>query len=202
MPVSWTTLFRLLVLLLMSLHVFVMYCYARVVSGAVGFRAGDVAASGFFSLAMMIPLAWAVLLPDVPEIVRRHRGRKRWEKGACPSCGYIVAEATGSSCPECGASRGEPAPYSFGWPTALRFAGLAVGAWLLGCVAAQLWILADESAFRREALESRAVALDKPYQRPRAWPMDEVRLFYTARDGVTAAPPVVPVEPTTIDRPE
>lgn len=38
----------------------------------------------------------------VREAVRRHRG-------ACARCGYDVRGSTGSVCPECGASEGEPA---------------------------------------------------------------------------------------------
>ena len=69
MPVSWTTLFRLLVMVLVALHVFNMYCFSRVVEESVGLDAAAIVGSGFFALAMLIPLVWAVVLPDVPETI-------------------------------------------------------------------------------------------------------------------------------------
>ena len=136
---------------------------ASVVSASVGVGAGEVAGAGFFSLAMLVPLAWAVVLPDVPEVIRRHNARKRWAKGFCPTCRYVIAGATGDACPECGTSRDEPQQFRFGWQTAARFVALALGAWLVGSAAAQAWITLDESRFRAEALASPVVASGRLY---------------------------------------
>ena len=189
MPVSWTTLFRLLVLLLVALHVFNMYCLSRVVEESVGRSAVAIAGSGFFALAMLIPLAWAVALPDVPEMVRRQRGRKRWAQGRCPGCGYVLLAAGGEACPECGTKRREPEPFSFGWATAARFLGLALGAWVLGSVVAESWIAYDEAGFRQEAQTQLAGTSAALFSRPRRWPMEDARLYYTADEGVSAFPP-------------
>ena len=173
----------------MALHVFFMYCYARVISAVVGHDVTELAGAALFSLAMLIPLVWAVVLPDLPEIIRRHLARRRWSQGYCPACGYVIAGAGGAACPECGGSRDEPEPYRFGWDTAVRFAGLALGAWVVGSVAAQTWITIDENQFRREAQVSPVVAAGTTYSRPRIWPMSEARLFYSVPEGVAAVPP-------------
>jgi hypothetical protein len=189
MPVSWTTLFRLLVLLLVALHVFLMYCLSRVVEESVGMETRAIAFSAFFALAMLIPLVWAVVLPDIPEIVHRQRARRRWAQGRCGACGHVVINVEGGACPECGADRREPEAFRFGWATVARFLALALGAWLLGSVAAESWIAYDERNFQREAEMRLARTGDAVYSRPRRWPMAKAKLYYTAPAGIAAFPP-------------
>ncbi|MHC4428769.1 MAG: hypothetical protein ACYS0D_09260 [Planctomycetota bacterium] len=198
MPVSWTTLFRLLVLLLVAQHVFNMYCFSRVVEESVGTETKAIVFSSFFALAMLIPLVWAVVLPDIPEIIRRQRARRRWTQGRCGSCGHLVIKADGGACPECGADRREPEPFRFSWATVRRFLALALGAWVLGSVAAESWIAYDERNFQREAETRLAGTRETVYTRPRRWPavvparvlnMKRARLYYTTAAGIAAFPP-------------
>ena len=147
MPVSWTVVFRLFVLLLMAAHVFYLYAFARTLQEIVGPDFPTILASSSFALVMLVPLVWAVVLPDLPEIVRTHRGRGRWLQGRCSRCGYFVLQAEGRSCPECGTDRRDPGSFRFGWSTVRRFAVLAATAWLLGCVSAECWAVLDERNF-------------------------------------------------------
>lgn len=201
MPISWAALFRVVVLLLMAAHVFYLYTFARTYQEMVGPDFATVFASSSFALAMLIPLAWAVALPDLPEIIRSHLSRRRWSQGRCPECGYPVIYAEGGTCPECGADRGEPRPFWIGWPTARRFAMLAAGAWLLGCVAAESWTSADEAAFRNEGLAHLEASDVSQYSRPRRWPMGNERLYYTHSEGATAFPPGVHLPGGSIESP-
>ena len=199
MPVSWTTIFRLVVMLLMATHVFYLYAFARTLQEMVGLDFFTVLASGSFALVMLVPLVWAVALPDLPCIIRNHLGRRRWLQGRCADCGYFLLQAKGGgTCPECGADRGEPVAFVLGWPTARRFAVLAVGAWLMGCVAAEGWATLDEATFAREAEIHLSSAAADQYTRPRRWPMHDKALYYSASDGVTAySPELVLPEPAS-----
>ena len=133
MPVSWELLFRAIVALLMTAHVFYFYLFARA-------REATAGGSALFALAMLVPLAWAVAISDLPEIYRRGRRHRRWEQGRCPGCGYPVRAGGGDGgCPECGTSMDEPRPYRFTWATIRRFAFLVAAAWVIGCGAAETW---------------------------------------------------------------
>ncbi len=189
MPVSWTVIFRLFVLLLMAAHVFYLYAFARTLQEIVGPDFPTILASSSFALVMLVPLVWAVVLPDLPEIVRTHRGRGRWLQGRCSRCGYWVLQAQGNSCPECGTDRREPGSFRFGWPTVRRFAFLAATAWLVGCVAAESWAVLDEATFAREAVAHVDGTATKYYNRPRRWPMQDKTLYFSSTDGVTAFSP-------------
>lgn len=182
-------------LLLMAAHVFYLYAFARVQQEIVGLDFPAILASSSFSLIMLVPLAWAVALPDLPEIIRAQRSRFRWSKGECPRCGYPVVHAKGGSCPECGADRAEPKAFWLGWSTARRFAVLAAVAWLLGCVTAETWAAVDESIFAREAKAHLDVTAADQYSRPRLWPMQDMTLYYTTVDGVTAYSPKLMLSP-------
>ncbi len=199
---SWTTIFRLLVMLLMASHVFYLYTFARTLQEITGLDLAAVLASGSFALVMLVPLVWAVALPDLPDIIRTHRGRHRWLQGRCAECGYSLLQAGGGgSCPECGASRGEPSAFVFGWPTARRFAVLAAVAWLMGCVAAESWAAMDEVAFAREAEVHLSSAAVDQYSRPRRWPMHDKTLYYSTMDGVTAYSPQLVLPQPVLLRP-
>ncbi len=191
MPFSWGSLVRVLVLLAMAGHVFYLYSLARAWSHVVGLDAGSATALGLFALATLVPLAWgAIVLLDLPEIVRGHRGRRRWEQGCCPRCGYPLVAAPGDSCPECGAPRREPGSFWFGWSAVGRFVSLALAAWIIGCSAAEGWAWMDETSFAREGeAYLRQTTADIRYSRPRRWPVDQ-RLYYTRGGGISADPPL------------
>ena len=189
MPLSWTAILRLVVLLLMAAHVFYLYAFARTLQEIVGPDVPTILASSSFALVMMVPLVWAVVLPDLPEIVRTHRGRGRWLQGRCSRCGYFVLQSEGNSCPECGTDRLEPGSFRFGWATVRRFAFLAATAWLVGCVAAECWAEVDEATFAREGVAQVSATVTKQYNRPRRWPMQDKTLYFSSADGVTAFSP-------------
>lgn len=189
MPVSWTALFRVVVMLLMAAHVFYLYAFARAQQEMIGLDFLTVLASSAFALVMLVPLAWAVALPDLPEIIRSQRCRQRWAQGRCSKCGYPVLYAQGASCPECGHDRGEPKAFWIGWPTARRFAVLAAVAWVIGCVTAESWAAVDELSFAREAEAHLSSSPSPRYSRPRQWPMQNMTLYYTSNEGVTAYAP-------------
>jgi hypothetical protein len=133
-----------------------------------------------------VPLAWAAALPDLPEIVRRALGRRRFERGRCGACGYPVSDHAGSACPECGAPRRPPEPFAFGWSTVRRFVALSLAAWALGCAAAETWAWLDEQAF---AAEGAAYHGSGVYSRERRWPMGGTWLWHVPGEGTTAEPP-------------
>ena len=90
MPVSWTTVFRGIVLLLMAVHVFYLYSLARSEGWIDAAGGSGVVGRSFFALVMLLPLSWAVLLPDLPEIYRRRQHLRRYTGGKCPECSYPV----------------------------------------------------------------------------------------------------------------
>lgn len=189
MPMSWTAIFRVVVVLLMTAHVFYLYAFARMLQEVVGTDFQTILASSSFALVMLVPLAWAVVVPDLPQIMRAHRGRRRWLRGYCPGCNYLLLNAAGDRCPECGADRAAPRPFEFGWSTVRRFAALAAAAWVLGCVAAESWATMDETSFAREASAHVDGTVTQRYSRQRRWPMRGRRLYYSTTDGVTAFVP-------------
>ncbi len=197
MPMSWTAIFRVVMLLLMAAHVFYLYAFARMLQEVIGTDFRTVLASSSFALVMLVPLTWAVAVPDLPQILRAHRARRRWLRGNCPGCNYFLLSTTGTGCPECGADRAEPRPFEFGWSMVRRFAALAVVAWVLGCVAAESWTVLDETSFARAAPAHVDGTVTHRYSRQRRWPMHGKRLYYSTTDGVTAFfPEFVLEEPT------
>ena len=108
MPVSWTATVRVIVLLLMAAHVFYFYAFARAPLEIVGVDLSAVLASSAFALIMLVPLAWAVVLPDLPEIVRNHRARRRWRSGRCSMCNYLLLYDEGQLGDRSGEGRGDP----------------------------------------------------------------------------------------------
>ncbi|MEE8459300.1 MAG: hypothetical protein V3S08_05480 [Phycisphaerales bacterium] len=189
MPLSWTAIVRVVVLLLMAAHVFYFYAFARAPQEIVGVDFAAILASSAFALVMLVPLAWAVVLPDLPEIVRNHRARGRWQRGRCSSCNYLLLYEQGANCPECGTSRDEPGSFQFGWSTVQRFVLLAAAAWIVGCIGAESWAVLDEVAFAREGEMYVSTATTKDaYSRPRRWPSQDQTLYFSSR-GVTAFAP-------------
>ena len=151
MPVSWTNIFRAVFVLLMAGHVLFMYSLARTKQLGFGFDLNTAIHSALFALLMLIPLAPAVALFDLPEAYGRAARRRRFQNGLCPACGYPVAPSGGETCQECGRRMTEPAPYRFTWAMARRFVTFALIAWMAGSIASEGWLLADEAAFRAEA---------------------------------------------------
>ena len=182
-PVSLTNLFRALVVLLMAVHVFAMYCLARTLEPETGFRIGVAIVGGLFSLAMLIPLLPAVGLPELPELLRWRVSLRRWRTGRCPGCGYPTRGLEDPDCPECGTALEEPAGYRFGAAAIRRFALMLVAAWIIGIAAAETWTLADERDFAREAAQWRDRGATGPYQRARRWPSDHRELVDEIGDG-------------------
>lgn len=186
MLVSLTTLFRAAIVLVMAFHVFCMDLLARGMAGVVGLTPRGALGPSLFGLALLVPLVWAVALPDLPEILRRQAGRRRFERGECSACGYPLSDHAGEACNECGAPRRAPDPFSLGWPTVRRFAVLALSAWALGCTAAEAWARLDEQAFVAEAAAYHGNGV---YSRQRRWPMDGHVLWFVPGQGVSAAAP-------------
>ncbi len=186
----WTAIVRTVVLLLMAAHVFYFYAFARAQQEIVGVDFPTVLASSAFALVMLVPLAGAIVLPDLPEIVRNHRARRRWQRGRCSMCNYLLLYEEGANCPECGTTRGEPGSFEFGWSTVQRFVLLAAAAWAVGCIGAESWAVLDEVAFAREgeAHVSTMTAKDA-YSRPRRWPNQDRTLYFSSSSGVTAFAP-------------
>jgi hypothetical protein len=168
---SLATVFRVLLLGALATHVFYMYGLARTMGDGFGLDAGRLVAAALFAGVMLLPLVWAVTLPDLPEIITNQvRGRMRWSQGRCPTCGYEISRRTGDVCPECGAPAVEPARgYRITGRTVRRYILLNLLAWIIGCAASETWISADESAFRVEAVQARQQGYGY-YVRAVRWP--------------------------------
>ncbi len=186
MPISLANLFRVVVVLVMAVHVFHMYCLARMMDEGVGLELSTVIRSASFAMVMMIPLAWAVALPELPEIVTRFRSHQRWRRGQCSRCGYQLTGIERSTCPECDAARREPEGYDLGWPTVRRFLLLVVLAWALGSTAAELWTWDDERRFGEEVQRHLTAGQDGDYSRARRWPSENGGLVYDPERGILA----------------
>ncbi len=169
MPVSWTNIFRAVFVLLMAGHVLFMYSLARTQQLGFGFDLSTVIHSALFALVMLVPLAPAVALFDLPEAYGRATRRRRFRNGLCPDCRYPVAPSGGETCQECGRPMTEPAPYRFTWAMARRFVVFALIAWMAGSIASEGWLLADDAAFRKEA-EAQAARGQVSLARKRRWP--------------------------------
>ncbi len=186
MPVSLTTLFRAAVVLAMAWFVFLMDLFARAMNGVVGMTPSGLVGLSLYGLLFLLPLVWAVALPDLPEMLRRQAGRRRFERGRCGACGYPLGDHAGVACPECGAPRRPPEPFSFGWPIVRRFVLLALVAWVLGCTAAETWAWLDEQSF---AVEAAKYTGPGAYSRPRRWPDYGARLWDVPGEGISGRPP-------------
>ena len=169
MPVSWTNIFRTVFVLLMAGHIFVMYSLARTQQGGFGFGLQTAILSALFALVMLLPLAPAIVLSDLPESYDRATRRRRFRNGLCPTCRYPVAPSGGETCQECGRPMTEPEPYQFTWAMLRRFVVFALIAWIAGSIASEGWLLADEAAFREEA-EAQAARGQASSARKRRWP--------------------------------
>jgi hypothetical protein len=105
----------------------------------------------------LLPL---VPLLDAEEVVRATRAGRRFARGECPACGQPRAPGTESGagagagadpCAECGAAFSKPSPWIPSWTTAGRFAVVLAVALVLGVVAGEWRLRADEADFRAEA---------------------------------------------------
>ena len=117
MPVSLTAVVRGIVVLLMAAHVCCQYGLALTIGELHGARSERVLMCSLFALAMLVPLACAMAVPDLPEIFRRSMCHRRWAGGRCAECGYPVEASASDACPECGSAVREPAPHRVGWAT-------------------------------------------------------------------------------------
>jgi hypothetical protein len=186
---SFAFIFRGLVLLLLAAHVFYMYCTARGMGAHFGFDSGTTIGAALFALAMLVPLVWAVFLPDVPEVIAHHvRPRRRWRRGECPHCGYdrLSLPAGATTCPECGGALREPEPWRFTSQTVRRFVAINLLAWLIGCFGGEAWMLNDEHAFRGEIVQRAAAGNSAAWSRARRWPNDACSLVYEPPGGFGA----------------
>ena len=204
MAVSWTNIFRAVFVLLMAGHVLFMYSLARTQQLGFGFDLTTAILSALFALLMLVPLAPAVALSDLPEAYGRAARRRRFKNGLCPSCGYPVAPSGGETCQECGRPMTEPAPYRFTWAMARRFVVFALIAWIGGSIASEGWLLTDEAAFSVE-VEAQASQGRRAFSRDRRWPGNgsllwDVELGYSAVQGGTISLQYAsPVAPTSVD---
>jgi hypothetical protein len=183
-PISFATIFRAIVLLVLTVHIFYMYCTARGMGEHFGFDLSTTIISALFALAMLVPIVWAVFLPDVPEFISQHvRPRWRWKRGQCPACSYDRRGLPNSDepCPECGEALREPASWRVTRHTVRRFIAINVFAWMIGCWAGEVWMENDERNFRREVETSIGSASD--HRRSRRWPNHEQKMSYLHGDG-------------------
>ena len=194
---SWTNIFRTVFVLLMAGHVLVMYALARTHQHGFGFDLNKAMLSTLFALLMLLPLAPAIALSDLPEAYKRAARRRRWSDGLCPSCRYPVAPSGRDVCQECSTPMIEPEAYRFTWAMARRFAFFALIAWIAGSLASEGWLLADEAAFRKEA-EAEALKGQDSLLRDRRWPgngylvWDVDQAYFTAQGGTIIISPTNP----------
>ena len=187
-PVSFAFIFRALVMLLLAAHVFYMYCTARGMSETFGFRTGTTVIACLFALAMLIPLVWAVAIPEIPEAFTQHiLPRRRWKRGRCRRCNYDLRGITQTppdvfiTCPECGLQATEPEVadmWQVGSKTIRRFVLINALAWAIGCGAGEAWMLIDEQHFRDEVQQIIANAPRASYSRERQWPNGSATMLY------------------------
>ncbi len=82
----------------------------------------------------------------------------------------------------------EPERYRSNWAMARGFAAFALIAWIVGSLASEGWLLADEAAFRQEA-EAEALKGRGSLMRNHRWPgngsifWDVDQGYYTAQGG-------------------
>lgn len=191
MRLSFANLFRAGVLLILAAHVFYMYALGRTQQETFGFDFGATIIAGLFALAMLIPLIWAVTLPELPEIWQRHvRARHRYDRGRCVACDYPVTASAARACPECGRAIAPPRAYHVSARTIRLFIAFNLAAWMLGCAAAESWILLDEHHFRAEALawqeRTPTRAPMEVFIRPRAAPNGHAMLSFRPKSGFAA----------------
>lgn len=186
-PFSFAFIFRALVMLLLAAHVFYMYCTARGMAESFGFRPGTTIVACLFALVMLIPLVWAVAIPEIPEAFTLHiLPRRRWKQGRCRRCGYDlrgIAQAPDAPivCPECGLEASEPEAadmWQVGARTIRRFMLINALAWVIGCAAGETWMQIDEHRFRDEAQHIIATSPRASYSRARHWPNSSATLLY------------------------
>lgn len=176
-----------MVVLLLAAHVFYMYSTARGMGETFGFHPGTSIIACLFALAMLVPLVWAVFLPDLPEFLSQHvQPRRRWKRGQCPGCGYDRRglqhqhddSTFPSVCPECGSTLREPEGWQVSSSTIRRFVAINLLAWLLGCAAGEAWMRIDERDFRREVDLRLGQGDTSNYTRARRWPNANDALLY------------------------
>lgn len=166
----------------LGVHVFYMYCLARTANGQFGFDLSNSVIAAIFAFVMLVPLVWAVTLPELPEIYTTHvRPRRWWRQGRCAACGYALSGLPTHTCPECGKPIAPPGTYQVGGRTVRLFIAINVMAWMLGCMAGEAWLQLDEANFRREVQEQVALGHDD-HQREAAWP-NEGALMWTRQEG-------------------
>jgi hypothetical protein len=201
-PLSFSAIFRVFVALLMAGHIFFMYTLARAMGRTFGFDLGTSVTAALFAFGLMVPLVWAVGIPELPEVwTRGFRARRWWKQGRCPQCGYSLREIAGASCPECGlpGAAAEPPAYRLGALPIRRFIAMALVAWLLGCAVGETWLLNDERAFRSEA--GAAWSIGRPFGRPRTWPCAQFSLWSSIDGPCTAEDPeTIQITPAPLER--
>lgn len=177
MPLSFRAIFRLGILLVLIVYVFLMYCLARGISEQPAVTLWPVIRAGAFSLVMMIPVLWLAGISELPDALTRHRGQRWWERQQCPHCGYTIRGAMSGVCPECAGELAPPAGFEFGWGTVRRFLMINIVAWCIGVGVGEMWIRADEMRFLNEAGQQEQRDVDaQPYHRPRIWPNQRINL--------------------------
>jgi hypothetical protein len=189
---SLANVFRCVVLLVLAAHVFYMYCLARANAGTFGFELGTTVVGALFALVMLIPLVWAVTLPELPEIYSTHiRARRWWRQHRCCGCGYSRVGLDVLNCPECGRAIEPPRDYAVNVRTVVLFIAMNLFAWILGCTAAEALYSADERAFMQEVARHEAQG-DAEYRRQARWPSSGILMwnefgYQHARGGVLSA---------------
>jgi hypothetical protein len=201
---SFALCFRAAITMLLALHVLFMYSMARGMGEHFGFDVTTTMIAALFAFAMLIPLVWAVALPELPEAITHSiLPRRRWKKGRCPGCAYdmrgVIGLAHGAAsavsaeqsvrCPECGTMMREPPPpemLQLSARTAKRFVILNLLAWLVGCTAGETLMQIDERVFRSEVEARSTAGLSDTFTRPRWWPNRNCAIGYRPDVGYFA----------------
>ena len=189
MHAAFSHLLRGLFAIVLTGHVFYMFCLARTEIGGFGFDLGVVILAVLFALVLLVPFGWIIALAEIPDLyVNQVRTRRWYQSGRCPQCGYDVSARQNSDvCSECGGTIAPPPPYRLSRATIQRFIIINLVAWAIGCAIGEAWLEGDEAAFRHEAREALKQSDQTVYARPRRWPFDSVMMTYREQSGARAA---------------
>jgi hypothetical protein len=165
---------------------FIVHASFRGMIPAFGFQLGPFLQAFFGTVVMALFVVWLVTLAELPEMWFAHRlPVRRYRAGRCPNCGHPRGDAPIATCPECGHDlEVVPVPYTLGLSAVRRFA-IALGLGLvIGVIAAELSIAADESRMRDQS----AACIGTELTFHRAWPATFARVRWSPEHGLKPLP--------------